>query len=109
MSSQGETPIYIARKISKEDGQKLKGLFYKDREKIISLLREYETTEQSWQRAKTQLKVLKDSQVKEALSLLSNCPLESLNPDLENCQKVPLVSSSQSSLDHSITLSTVVV
>lgn len=82
--------IYLVRKLTKEDGQKINGLFHKDREEIINLLREYEVVEQSWQkakeylsRAKDQLKVLQDSEAKEALSLLSDYLLESLNPDLE--------------------------
>jgi len=82
--------IYLVRRLTKEDGQKINGLFHKDREEIINLLREYEVVEQSWQkakeylsRAKDQLKVLQDSEAKEALSLLSDYLLESLNPDLE--------------------------
>ncbi len=82
--------IYLVRRLTKEDGQKINGLFHKDREEIINLLREYEVVEQSWQkakeylgRAKDQLKVLRDSEAKEALSLLSDYLLESLNPDLE--------------------------
>ncbi len=82
--------IYLVRKLTKEDGQKINGLFHKDREEIINLVREYEVIEQSWQkakeylsRAKDQLKVSQDSEAKEALSLLSDYLLESLNPDLE--------------------------
>jgi octaprenyl-diphosphate synthase len=98
--------IYLVRKLTKEDKQKLNGFFRKDREEIINLLREYETIEQSWQttkeylsRAKDQLKVLQDSKAKEALSLLSDYLLESLNPDLENYKIVPVVNCSQSSLN----------
>jgi len=82
--------IYLVRRLTKEDGQKINGLFHKDREEIINLLREYEVVEQSWQkakeylsRAKDQLKVSQDSEAKEALFLLSDYLLESLNPDLE--------------------------
>ena len=79
--------IYLVRRLTKEDGQKINGLFHKDREEIINLLKEYEAIEQSWQkakeylsRAKEELKVLQDSEAKEALSLLSDYLLESLDP-----------------------------
>ena len=82
--------IYLVRRLTKENGQKINGLFHKDREEIINLLREYEVVEQSWQkakeylsRAKDQLKISRDSEAKEALFLLSDYLLESLNPDLE--------------------------
>jgi len=101
--------IYLVRRLTKEDGQKINGFFHQNREEIINLLREYEAIEQSWQkakeyldRAKDQLKVLQDSEAKEALSSLTDYLLESLNPDLENYQKMPLVSSFQSSSHHTI-------
>ena len=82
--------IYLVRRLTKENGQKINSFFHKDREEIINLLREYEVVEQSWQkakeylsRAKGQLKVSQDSEAKEALFLLSDYLLESLNPDLE--------------------------
>ncbi len=99
--------IYLARKLARKDGQKIKGLFDKDREEIITLLRDYDTVEESWQtareylhKAKDQLELLEDSEAKEALSLLSDYLLESLHTDVEKYQIVSALNSSQSSSDH---------
>ena len=94
--------ICLARELSKEKGQKTTGLFEKNREEIINLLKDYGAIEYSWQkakeyldRAKDHLETLGDSEAREALSLLSDYLLESLSPDF---QKEPIVSALDSSL-----------
>lgn len=93
--------IYLARELSKENGQKTRGLFQKDREEIIDLLKDYRAIEDSWQkaeeylnRAKDHLEALGDCETREALSLLSDYLLESLSSDLENYQIEPALNSS---------------
>ena len=93
--------IYLARELSKENGQKTRGLFQKNREEIIDLLKYYGVIEDSWRkaeeylnRAKDHLEALGDSETREALSLLSDYLLESLTPDLTNYQIVSILNSS---------------
>ena len=99
--------IYLARKLTRKDGQRIKGLFDKDREEIITLLRDYDTVEESWQtareyldKAKGQLELLEDSEAKEALYLLTDYLLENLNTNVKEPQIVSVLDSSQSSSDH---------
>lgn len=87
--------IYLARELSKENGQKTRGLFQKKREEIIDLLKHYGAIEYSWQkakeyldRAKDHLEVLGDSGTREVLSLLSDYLMESFSPDFQK----PIVS-----------------
>lgn len=101
--------IYLARELSKENGQKTRGLFQKNREEIVNLLKDYGAIEDSWRkaeeylnRAKEHLEALGDSETGEALSLLSDYLLESLNPDF---QKEPIISafgSSRSDSKHTV-------
>ena len=93
--------IYLERGLSKENGQKTSGLFQKDREEIIDLLKDYGAIEDSWRkaeeylnRAKDHLEALGDSETRAALSLLSDYLLESLSSDLENYQMVSILNSS---------------
>ncbi len=99
--------IYLVRRLTKEDGKRINDLFHKDREEIITLLRKYEVVGQSWQRAKEyldrakeKLKVLENSQAKEALSLLSDYLLESLAARVEKYQIASVPNSSQSGLSY---------
>ncbi len=93
--------IYLERGLSKENGQKTSGLFQKDREEIIDLLKDYGAIEDSWRkaeeylnRAKDHLEALGDSETRAALSLLSDYLLESLSSDLANYQIVSILNSS---------------
>ena len=93
--------IYLERGLSKENGQKTSGLFQKDREEIIDLLKDYGAIEDSWRkaeeylnRAKDHLEALGDSETRAALSLLSDYLLESLSSDLANYQMVSILNSS---------------
>ena len=88
--------IYLARELFKENGQKTRGLFEKNREEIIDLLRDYGAIEYSLQKAKEYLdagrdclEILGDSRAKEALSLLGDYLLESFSPDF---QREPIAS-----------------
>ena len=101
--------IYLARKLTKKDGKKIEGLFEKDREEILTLLRDHNTVEESWQttkeyldKAKNQLKLLEDSEAKEALSLLSDYLLESFNADVKKYQIASVPNYSQCNSDHSM-------
>ena len=92
--------IYLVRELSKENGQKIRGLFQKNREEIINLLKDYGAIENSWQKAKEYLnaardclEILGDSRAKEALFLLSDYLLESFSPDFQK----PIVSALDSS------------
>ena len=76
------------REASQERGEKTKGLFNERREEIITLVGDYDTVEEPWQttkeylgKAKDQLKLLEDSEAKQALSPLSEYLLENLNTD----------------------------
>ncbi len=93
--------IYLARELSKENGQKIRGLFEKNREEIINLLKDYGAIEYSWQkakeyldRAKDHLEALGNFETREALYLLGDYLLESLTPDLANHQIVSILNSS---------------
>ena len=93
--------IYLARELSKENGQKTRGLFQKKREEIIDLLRDYGAIEYSWRkaeeylnRAKDHLEALGDSETREALSLLSDYLLESFSPDFQEGSTVSMLDSS---------------
>lgn len=101
--------ICLARELSKEKGQKTKGLFEKNREEIINLLKDYGAIEYSWQkakeylnRAKDHLKTLGDSEAKEALSLLSDYLLESLSPDFQKEPIVSVLDSSPADSEHTV-------
>ena len=94
--------ICLARELSKENGQKTRGLFEKNREEIIDLLRDYGAIEYSRQKAKEYLnaargclEILGDSRAKEALSLLSDHLLESFSPDFQNEPIVSVLDSSR--------------
>ncbi len=94
--------ICVARELSKENGQKTRGLFEKNREEIIDLLRDYGAIEYSRQKAKEYLnaardclEILGDSRAKEALSLLSDYLLESFSPDFQDEPIVPVLDSSR--------------
>ena len=99
--------IYLARELSKEKGQKTRGLFQKNREEIINLLKDYGAIEYSWQKAKEYLdaardclEILGDSRAKEALSLLSDYLLESLSPDFQKEPTVSVLGSSRADSGH---------
>ncbi len=94
--------IYLARDLSKGNGRKTRGLFQKNREEIIDLLKHYGAIEDSWRkakeylnRAKEHLEALEDSETREALSLLSDYLLESLSPDFQEERAVSALDSSR--------------
>ena len=101
--------ICLARELSKEKGEKTTGLFEKNREEIISLLKDYGAIEYSWQKAKEylnratdHLKVLGDSEAREALSLLSDYLLESLSPDFQEEPTVSALDSLPADSEHTV-------
>ena len=82
--------VYLVRKLRKKNNGRVRSLFQREREEIVILLREHQAIEHSREqakkyldKAKDELGLLEDSETKEALVLLSDYLLESLNLSLE--------------------------